>query len=188
MSAHPDAFPLLFRAWVYQERLLSTRVLHFGAQELSWECNQALICECGYTNSSQAKGMSRDPKSMLSKLLENYVFNTGLPRIQSLWRRIVSDYSALKLTKYSDRLHAIAGLAKSLGALQEAFTTATTLCLWHMDRLCNCRPALAYATAWPTRQARSTVVVVGSREHACNSRLSRARIHARAHIRQSAVN
>jgi hypothetical protein len=115
MSAHPDAFPLLSRAWVYQERLLSARVLHFGPQELSWECNQALICECGYTNSSQAKGMSRDPKSMLSKLLQNYVFNTGLPRIQSLWRRIVSDYSALKLTKYSDRLHAIAGLAKSLG-------------------------------------------------------------------------
>jgi hypothetical protein len=31
-------FPLLQRAWVLQERLLSPRVLHFGRHELMWEC------------------------------------------------------------------------------------------------------------------------------------------------------
>jgi hypothetical protein len=30
--------PLLFRGWVYQERLLFSRVLHFTANELFWEC------------------------------------------------------------------------------------------------------------------------------------------------------
>ncbi|SCO76834.1 uncharacterized protein FRV6_01046 [Fusarium oxysporum] len=33
-----DGFPLLRRGWVFQERILSRRVLHFGPQELVWEC------------------------------------------------------------------------------------------------------------------------------------------------------
>lgn len=39
--------PLLGRGWVHQERLLSPRFLHFGQQELIWECAQRLDCECG---------------------------------------------------------------------------------------------------------------------------------------------
>ncbi|KAH7132718.1 heterokaryon incompatibility protein-domain-containing protein [Dactylonectria macrodidyma] len=31
-------YPLLSRAWFFQERLLSSRVVHFGYTELSWEC------------------------------------------------------------------------------------------------------------------------------------------------------
>jgi hypothetical protein len=31
-------WPLLERAWAYQERLLSPRVLHFCQDELVWEC------------------------------------------------------------------------------------------------------------------------------------------------------
>jgi hypothetical protein len=33
-------FPLLTRAWAYQEQLLSPRVVHFGSQELTWECRE----------------------------------------------------------------------------------------------------------------------------------------------------
>jgi hypothetical protein len=40
--------PLLFRGWVYQERLLSSRVLHFTANELFWECT-VHICSRFYT-------------------------------------------------------------------------------------------------------------------------------------------
>jgi len=31
--------PLLRRGWVFQERLLSPRILHFHSEELMWECN-----------------------------------------------------------------------------------------------------------------------------------------------------
>ena len=41
------AFPLLSRGWVFQERVLSPRVLHFCADEMVWECNSATRCECG---------------------------------------------------------------------------------------------------------------------------------------------
>jgi hypothetical protein len=43
------AFPLLTRAWVFQERLLASRVVHFSHHELVWECNQTGNCQCdGY--------------------------------------------------------------------------------------------------------------------------------------------
>jgi hypothetical protein len=40
-------YPLLSRAWVFQERMLSPRVLHFCRSELVWECRETAKCECG---------------------------------------------------------------------------------------------------------------------------------------------
>lgn len=42
--------PLLQRAWVFQEQVLSPRMIHFGAQELVWECSHGLRCECSQIN------------------------------------------------------------------------------------------------------------------------------------------
>jgi hypothetical protein len=44
---HYTYFPLLSRAWVFQERLLSRRMLYLGKGELQWECKQTHKCECG---------------------------------------------------------------------------------------------------------------------------------------------
>lgn len=38
--------PLLARAWAFQERLLSTRIIHYTSSELIWECKTVLACEC----------------------------------------------------------------------------------------------------------------------------------------------
>jgi hypothetical protein len=37
-SKTAEGWPLLLRGWVYQEMSLSTRVLHFGSQEVVWQC------------------------------------------------------------------------------------------------------------------------------------------------------
>jgi hypothetical protein len=50
-------FPLVGRAWVYQERLLSARVLHFAGYELNWECRSASWCECGRLEKGLPSGM-----------------------------------------------------------------------------------------------------------------------------------
>jgi hypothetical protein len=42
-----DHFPLLTRGWAFQERLLSSRVLHICESELVWECREKSSCECG---------------------------------------------------------------------------------------------------------------------------------------------
>lgn len=39
------SYPLLNRAWAFQERLVSPRVLFFGPEELIWECPTGLTCE-----------------------------------------------------------------------------------------------------------------------------------------------
>ncbi|KAH6722279.1 hypothetical protein BKA61DRAFT_466819, partial [Leptodontidium sp. MPI-SDFR-AT-0119] len=39
-------FPLLSRTWVYQERSLSPRTLHFHSTEMIMEYSSHLRCEC----------------------------------------------------------------------------------------------------------------------------------------------
>ncbi|RSL51534.1 hypothetical protein CEP54_011397 [Fusarium duplospermum] len=39
-------WPLITRAWTYQERLLARRVIYFGRQEISWDCMEMQTCEC----------------------------------------------------------------------------------------------------------------------------------------------
>src|SRR5437016_2568596 len=38
--------PLYTRAWVFQEMVLSSRVISFGAKELEWYCRKRNWCEC----------------------------------------------------------------------------------------------------------------------------------------------
>ncbi|EMD87842.1 hypothetical protein COCC4DRAFT_142716 [Bipolaris maydis ATCC 48331] len=40
--------PLNRRAWVLQERILSPRVLHFGHEQVFWECREISACETYY--------------------------------------------------------------------------------------------------------------------------------------------
>ncbi|KAF2651700.1 HET-domain-containing protein [Lophiostoma macrostomum CBS 122681] len=98
-----NRFPLLSRAWVCQERLLSPRVLHFGPQELFWECRESATCECRRWNTEDAF-----TKLEYVKILEN-----GTDRdIQTLWTKIVSAYSGTHLTMPSDKLPALSGITK----------------------------------------------------------------------------
>ncbi|KAK8232501.1 heterokaryon incompatibility protein-domain-containing protein, partial [Phyllosticta capitalensis] len=104
-----DAFqraPLLLRAWVYQELVLSPRTLHFGDQELLWDCKEVATCQCGLEDRT-----GRQMSDPLSDKLDS-------PPKSTLWREVVSRYSNLKLTKESDRLPAIAGVAKQFQRVQ----------------------------------------------------------------------
>ena len=89
--------PLLDRGWVFQERLLSPRVLHFGSQELVWECAEYSFCEC------------QDVVNSVTTLKKEHSEQTPSPK---WWQELVNDYSALKLTFPSDRLPALSGIAK----------------------------------------------------------------------------
>jgi hypothetical protein len=37
--------PLNRRCWILQERILSPRMLHFGSEQLFWECRESVACE-----------------------------------------------------------------------------------------------------------------------------------------------
>ncbi|KAK8228360.1 heterokaryon incompatibility protein-domain-containing protein, partial [Phyllosticta capitalensis] len=105
--------PLLTRAWAFQELNLSPRILHFGYQELIWECKELTSCECGIWDNSK----SRCPQNMMRLKLDQPV--EVQKYVQSTWQLVVSKYSQLELTKASDRLPAIAGIAKQIQVSQE---------------------------------------------------------------------
>ena len=132
--------PILTRGWCYQERQLSRRILHYCRDEIVFECLELQACECGAFNANSHlsgrvsfkklgdRGMSIstlvvstsstspvgtledveiliDPEEERSKRAEER---------WSLWDQAVNAYTALHLTKSSDRLPAISGIASRL--------------------------------------------------------------------------
>lgn len=97
---------LLNRGWVFQERLLSRRMLHFGHDELFWECMECMTCEC--PTGLFCPGL--DIKSIRTRIPEG---GTKEDRRTS-WQTIVQGYTSLSLTKISDRRVAILGLAAEM--------------------------------------------------------------------------
>jgi hypothetical protein len=98
-----ERLPLLTRAWTFQERQLSPRLLHFGCDELIWECMVNRECECGgFKDAAASQGFHWPRKK------ENL---TEFPAEE--WERTVTGYSKLNLTYPMDVLPAIAGMAKA---------------------------------------------------------------------------
>jgi hypothetical protein len=97
------ALPLFSRAWCFQERELSTRVVYFQHHELEWQCQTMRGSESSLKMSHRevekvsGLGSESDPHSM-----------------NDIWRKRVREYVELDLTYASDRLPALSGLAKHI--------------------------------------------------------------------------
>ncbi|EEU34983.1 uncharacterized protein NECHADRAFT_78531 [Fusarium vanettenii 77-13-4] len=95
-------WPLLTRAWVFQERLLSPRVVHFASPEMFWECREMSSCECGRLQESA--------KSHYEKTA-----NDDSPQLmRKQWLEMVQSYSALNLSYADDKLPALSGVATKM--------------------------------------------------------------------------
>ena len=92
--------PLLQRGWVLQERLLAPRVVYYAKDEILWECNEMSDCQCGAITV-----IAR------FKPYHHRSLTTGDP-LPYAWMRVAERYSGLKLTYETDRLIALAGIAK----------------------------------------------------------------------------
>ncbi|KAK0638958.1 heterokaryon incompatibility protein-domain-containing protein, partial [Cercophora newfieldiana] len=68
------------KTWIFQERLLSTRVLHFGPEELAWECLEAFTCQCG-----SMPGLS-DILPAISGLAKHFQKARKSAYVAGLWR------------------------------------------------------------------------------------------------------
>ncbi|KAH5757458.1 hypothetical protein HBI37_181060 [Parastagonospora nodorum] len=110
------SLPLLKRGWVYQERLLSPRVLHFVGEEVIWECNHAIACECGGGNLEHAMERARITDSSRTNGFSCIGQHAFHPAPLDLWYQIVGEYCALSLTHSSDIYPALSGIAKIFAA------------------------------------------------------------------------
>lgn len=102
--------PLLGRGWVWQERLLAPRTVHFSHQQIYWECSHLLACEAfprGYALTSKEVG------SLVSFEIHP---KHGGPNTMDNWNNIISSYSRSHLTNARDKLVAISGVATRMGS------------------------------------------------------------------------
>lgn len=98
-----ESWPLLRRAWVFQERRLSPRMVHFADGALYWECDSAFLQWIG-----QEKVIPIDWSFIKSQSLGPVVD----------WRTAVERYSRLDLTYETDRLPAMSAIVKRLQAVR----------------------------------------------------------------------
>lgn len=122
--------PVNQRAWVFQERLLAPRVLHFGYNQLAWECREFNMSESHTSNElgikpSRTNGFIQDARlkhltpAMGRSLREARLSGMSDPDqhirdlyIYELWKKTVESYSQTALTQHKDRLIALGGIAK----------------------------------------------------------------------------
>lgn len=105
-----NTWPLLKRAWVYQERLLSRRIVHFTNEEVVWECMDSTECECSRAIKSWGPYTSVDRKSTYLSSSKD----TSRSALSDQWRDVVSKYSSMCLTFEKDIFPALSGLAKAM--------------------------------------------------------------------------
>ena len=87
---------------------MAPRILHFGVDELHWECSSEAFCQCvdlGYRVTNE-------------KMWQKLLFTDGrtMGDKASYWFNISNQYSERALTKWTDRLPALSGLTKQFMA------------------------------------------------------------------------
>jgi len=154
--------PLNQRGWVLQERVLAKRIVHFGRDQVFFECSQLDACEMfpdglpeTYLFRQRAQGAAsnghfkrldpeldggwlREEKSM-DRLKSSPAFNRF-----SLWAELVETYSALSLTKWEDKLIAFSGITKMAQQWPEMAGDGYLAGLW--------RQHLPYHMLWSRRK------------------------------------
>ena len=111
---HPKkSEPLHRRAWALQERILSTRILEYGTTEMSWICHCAEVTESGEVTYTSTNDESlTDVGPMVAENMYVSPLHEEAQLLSSRWISIVEDYSGREMTRVSDKLQALAGLAK----------------------------------------------------------------------------
>ncbi|KAK0732494.1 heterokaryon incompatibility protein-domain-containing protein [Apiosordaria backusii] len=105
--------PLAKRGWVFQERQLSRRVLHFTSHELIWEC----CAEAPYFASETFPGgapfksvFNGKPKFQTQSNLS--ATGDSSSQLHVAWAKICKEYSGKIFSHVQDKLVALSGLAQ----------------------------------------------------------------------------
>ncbi|KAF1840464.1 tol protein [Cucurbitaria berberidis CBS 394.84] len=112
---HSDLYS---RAWVFQERMLSPRILHFAKSQVFWDCPSLSACETLPAGLPQpmdsAAGPDRHWRGRLQEPEGSQELLAGAidQSLGSFWKTAVGKYSSCNLTKGKDKLKAFWGIAK----------------------------------------------------------------------------
>ncbi|KAK3166666.1 hypothetical protein OEA41_009791 [Lepraria neglecta] len=111
--------PLLRRAWVLQEQILSPRIIHFASGELYFECKHYVACECsGWNLRSNTSQWETRWRKAYEVFVQKPAWN-GTTEEESLarsrkqfeaYRALIERFTELDITAELDRLPALSGV------------------------------------------------------------------------------
>jgi hypothetical protein len=128
-----ESLPLLYRAWTFQERLVSPRVIYFTEDEMVFECFSGACCECKAVQKMAKDNYWPSGKSTVFSVLHGEFSALSMTRsglvaepkaqqkwiIEETWRGyIVESFLRLNLSVREDRLPALAGIAEQFQAVR----------------------------------------------------------------------
>lgn len=135
--------PLNKRAWVVQEHLLAPRQIHFGAQQILWECCELHAAEQypkGLPTAIEDPALSPFNSWQSASPEPETADSPSAPSLQDSWSKIVQSYTNAVLTYPKDKVVAFAGIAKRFETLLKDENVAglwrTNIechLLWHVD-------------------------------------------------------
>ncbi|KAI4139242.1 MAG: hypothetical protein L6R39_006398 [Caloplaca ligustica] len=133
--------PLIRRAWVVQERLLAPRVLHFGSTQLFWECE--LDASEQFPMGPPPVLVRSDQQNLFKRFDEiamQFTDSHHPAPAHAVWTRALASYTHASLTKSTDKLIAIAGIASELSPkISDGYIAGlwkehmATELLWYVD-------------------------------------------------------
>ncbi|RGP62657.1 het-domain-containing protein [Fusarium sporotrichioides] len=142
----PFRGPIHSRGWTFQEQMLSTRILWFGQGHVQWECLSKFAVDSSpdsmghYEYPSYKSGEPRRTRRMKGHLQRSFKIKATLSQSEQQdnaigrgtsseeddpvdayteWETLVAEYTTRSLTKESDRIPAILGLANVMGPMFE---------------------------------------------------------------------
>ncbi|RDW62441.1 hypothetical protein BP6252_11874 [Coleophoma cylindrospora] len=130
--------PLTSRAWTFQERMLSNRILYYSRHEILWECCTGSRREKTANSFSSSRSVSEiiDNAQFSGELgredtmLKIWFANADEQNVLRMWKAIVALYTQRSLTHVSDRLVALSGIA---AAFQQTGNNRYIAGLWMED-------------------------------------------------------
>ncbi|KAI0477537.1 heterokaryon incompatibility protein-domain-containing protein [Xylariaceae sp. FL0804] len=150
---HIDEGALNRRAWVFQERILSRRLIHFAGEQIFWQCYGRIACESlpsglpeVYQRPSLTRRLILDPSDSGAQGGSTLLRSSAQPL--RIWADMVREYSAKKLTYPGDRLMAISGIAR---LIQKTIKDEYMAGMWRR----NLARELCWDSSAPVAQQRS---------------------------------
>ncbi|KAM0420435.1 hypothetical protein ACHAPT_011727 [Fusarium lateritium] len=121
LESEINSAPLNQRGWVFQEGILSRRMVHFSRKQLIWECKTKIASEDGLVVLNKDK-IKRPFAPSTASLIPRDLYEE--------WDAVVRGYSGRSLSKVKDKTPALAG-ATTLFA--ELLHDTPLLGLWKKD-------------------------------------------------------
>lgn len=126
-SLHTREGALNSRGWVFQERTLAPRIVHFTRDQVFWECRSLEASEV------LPQGVSDQEPVNLDKHIGLMPASVDVQKVKSKWYELLEAYTHTSLSFFDDRLLAISAVAKRFCAAMRLDPSDYLAGMWKID-------------------------------------------------------